>query len=140
MHVDVPRSSSGRTEDSGSSNGGSNPSLGIFISKLVLIMRISPISFKSTYSVDTSTAESRTQVFTLGALMNNFWINSPNSTFTKIRNSGLYETVDINVKDYKDDAFERVLKNNEISYTKKATRKNLNAIVEILILNYNLAT
>lgn len=86
-------------------------------------MRISPISFKSTYSVDTSTAESRTQVFTLGALMNNFWINSPNSTFMKIRNSGLYETVDINVKDYKDDAFERVLKNNEISYTKKGDKK-----------------
>lgn len=86
-------------------------------------MRISPISFKSTYSVDTSTVETRTQAFTLGALMNNFWINSPNSTFMKIRNSGLYEQVDINVKDYKDDAFERVLKNNEISYTKKGDKK-----------------
>ena len=30
MFGDIPRSSSGRTEDSGSSNGGSNPSLGIF--------------------------------------------------------------------------------------------------------------
>ena len=86
-------------------------------------MRISPISFKSTYSVDTSSAESRTQIFTLGALMNNFWINSPNSTFMKIRSTGLYETVDINVKDYKDDAFERVLKNNGISYTKKGVKK-----------------
>ncbi len=86
-------------------------------------MRISPISFKSTYSVDTSSAESRTQIFTLGALMNNFWINSPNSTFMKIRSTGLYEPVDINVKDYKDDAFERVLKNNEISYTKKGVKK-----------------
>ena len=41
----------------------------------------------------------------------------------KIRNTGLYEQVDINVKDYKDDAFERVLKNNEISYTKKGDKK-----------------
>ena len=66
--------------------------------------------FKSTYTVDTGTATSKSQIFTLGAMMNNFW---------RIRNTGVYGKVDINVKDYKDRAFEAVLKNNRISYEKK---------------------
>jgi hypothetical protein len=80
---------------------------------------ISPCSFKSTYTVDTGTATSKSQIFTLGALMNNFWINNANLTFNKIRNTGVYSKVDINVKDHKDRAFEAVLKNNRISYEKK---------------------
>lgn len=86
-------------------------------------MKISPVSFKSTYTVDTGSAQSKTQIFTLGALMNNFWVNSPHATFMKIKNSGVYSTVDISVKDIKDDAFERVMKNNGISYKKKNARK-----------------
>ena len=39
--------------------------------------------------------------------------------FNRIRNTGVYGKVDINVKDYKDRAFEAVLKNNRISYEKK---------------------
>ena len=76
-------------------------------------------SFKSVYVVDTGTATSKQQIFTLGAMMNNFWINNANTTFNRIRNTGVYGKVDVSVKDYKDKAFEAVLKNNRISYEKK---------------------
>ena len=76
-------------------------------------------SFKRTYTGDTGTATSKSQIFTLGAMMNNFWINNANMAFNRIRNTGVYGKVDINVKDYKDRAFEAVLKNNRISYEKK---------------------
>lgn len=75
--------------------------------------------FKSTYTVDTGSAQSKTQIFMLGALMNNFWLNNANMTFYRVKNSGVYGKVDFNVKDYKDKAFEAVLKNNRISYEKK---------------------
>ncbi len=76
-------------------------------------------SFKSTYTVDTGTATSKTQIFMLGALMNNFWLNNANMTYNRIRSTGVYGKVDINVKDYKDRAFESALRNNGISYEKK---------------------
>lgn len=76
-------------------------------------------SFKSTYTVDTGTATSKTQIFMLGAMMNNFWLINPNQTFYRVKNSGVYGTIDFNVRDYKDKAFETVLKNNRISYQKK---------------------
>lgn len=80
---------------------------------------INPISFNSTYTVDTGSAQSKTQIFMLGALMNNFWLNNANTTFYRVKNSGVYGKVDFNVKDYKDKAFESVLKNNRIQYEKK---------------------
>lgn len=86
---------------------------------MLISNNIYPCSFKSTYTVDTGTATSKSQIFTLGALMNNFWINNANLTFNKIRNTGVCSKVDINVKDHKDRAFEAVLKNNRISYEKK---------------------
>lgn len=76
-------------------------------------------AFKSTYTVDTGSATSKTQIFMLGALMNNFWLNNVNTTFYRVKNSGVYGKVDFNVKDYKDKAFESVMKNNRISYEKK---------------------
>ena len=81
-------------------------------------------SFKSTYTVDTSTATSKRQIFMLGALMNNFWLNNPNTTFFQIKNSGVYGKIDMDVKDYRDKAFESVLRNNNISYQKKETNFN----------------
>ena len=51
--------------------------------------------------------------------MNNFWLNNASTTFNKIRNTGVYGKVDIYVKDYRDNAFESILKNNSISYKKK---------------------
>ena len=83
-------------------------------------------SFKSTYTVDTGSATSKQQIFTLGALMNNFWVNNAATTFNRIKNTGVYGKVDINVKDYKDSAFESVMKYNGISYTKK--QNNINYI------------
>ncbi len=83
------------------------------------ISKIQSPSFKSTYTVDTGSAQSKTQIFTLGALMNNFWLNNAGATFSRIRNTAVYGKVDVNVKDYKDNAFESVLKNNGISYEKK---------------------
>ncbi len=85
------------------------------------INNIQSPSFKSVYVVDTGSAQSKTQIFTLGALMNNFWVNNAGATFNRIRNTAVYGKVDINVKDYKDHAFESVLKNNGISYEKKST-------------------
>ena len=85
-------------------------------------MKINSINnqlFRSTYTVDTGTAPSRTQVFTLGALMGSGWIYNANTTFNRIRNSGVYATVDIRVKDQKDDSFYSVLRKNNISYEKK---------------------
>ena len=76
-------------------------------------------TFKSVYTVDTGTATSKQQIFTLGAMMNNFWVNNANITFNRIRNTGVYGKVDVYVKDYKDKAFESVLKNNRIAYEKK---------------------
>lgn len=88
------------------------------------INSINSPAFKSTYTVDTGSAISKTQIFTLGALMNNFWINNTATTFNRIRSTGVYGKVDINVKDYKDNAFESVMKYNGISYQKK--QNNLN--------------
>lgn len=89
------------------------------------INNIQSPSFKSTYTIDTGTAQSKTQIFTLGALMNNFWLNNAGAAFSRIRNTAVYGKIDVNVKDYKDNAFEAVLKNNGISYEKKKSN-NLN--------------
>ncbi|CCY63934.1 unknown [Clostridium sp. CAG:967] len=76
--------------------------------------------FKSVYTVDTGSATSRQQVLTLGMLMSNFWVYNPRPTFNKIRNTGVYGTVDIDVKDYKDQIVERIFNNNNIKFTKKS--------------------
>ena len=55
-------------------------------------------SFKSTYTVDTGTATSKSQIFTLGAMMNNFWINNANMSINRIRHTGVYGNVESNVK------------------------------------------
>ncbi len=81
-------------------------------------------SFKSVYTVDTGSAQSKNQIFTLGALMNNFWVNNAGTTFNRIRSTSVYGKVDISVKDYKDRAFEAVLKNNGITYEKKSSGIN----------------
>ena len=50
INVAIPESSSGRTEDSGSSNGGSNPSSGFFYCKffhIFLVLKI-PKSLRPT--------------------------------------------------------------------------------------------
>lgn len=88
------------------------------------INNIKSPTFKSVYTVDTGSAQSKSQIFTLGALMNNFWINNAGTTFNRIRSTAVYGKVDVSVKDYKDKAFEAVLKNNGISYEKKQNNFN----------------
>lgn len=75
-------------------------------------------SFKSDYEVDMSSAYSRSQVITLGMLMNNFWVNNARYTFQQMRYSGVYGPVTVHVKDLRDSIFEKIMQNNNISYKK----------------------
>lgn len=75
-------------------------------------------NFSARYQIDTSTAESRSQVFTLGMLMSNFWINDPRYTFTRIRNTNVFDTVEISTKDDRSHIVETILKNANIKYKK----------------------
>lgn len=75
-------------------------------------------SFKSDYEVDTSTAYTRSQILTLGMLMNNFWLNNARYTFQQMRYSGVFGPVTFHVKDLRDNIFETIMKNNNISYKK----------------------
>lgn len=75
-------------------------------------------NFNGKYEVDTSTAISRNQVFTLGMLMNNFWIFDARSTFNRIRYNSVYGKATVNVNVDKEALFERILKMNNIKYTK----------------------
>ena len=95
-----------------------------FLYNMNMNLNINSPSFKSVYTVDTGSATSKTQIFTLGALMNNFWLNNAGTTFNKIRNTGVYGQVDFNVKDYKDSSFESIMNNNGISYKKKNNTLN----------------
>ena len=74
--------------------------------------------FKGKYEVDTSTAVSRNQVFTLGMLMNNFWLFDARTTFNKIKYNSVYGKVTVNVNVDKEHIFERILKMNNIKYEK----------------------
>ena len=56
--------------------------------------------------------------------MNNFWLNNANTTFYKVKSSGVYGKIDFNVKNPKDKVFESVLKNNGIAYKKKTSTIN----------------
>ncbi len=83
------------------------------------IINLPSLPFKSTFTVDTGSATSKPQIFTLGALMGSGWIYNANTTFNRIKNSGVYTRIDIRVKDNKDDNFEAVLKKNKIKYEKQ---------------------
>ncbi len=86
--------------------------------KIMKITNLQSLPFKSTFTVDTGSATSKPQIFTLGALMGSGWIYNANTTFNRIKNSGVYTRIDIRVKDNKDDNFEAVLKKNKIEYEK----------------------
>ena len=73
-------------------------------------------NFNSRYQIDTSSAESRSQVFTLGMLMSNFWIDNARYTFTRIRNTNVFDTVEITTKDDRNHIIETILKNANIKY------------------------
>ncbi len=73
-------------------------------------------NFNARYQIDTSSAESRSQVFTLGMLMSNFWIDNARYTFTRIRNTNVFDTVEITTKDDRNHIIETILKNANIKY------------------------
>ncbi len=75
-------------------------------------------SFKSDYNIDLSTAYTRSQVLTLGMMMNNFWVNNARYTFQEMKYSGVYGPVTFHVKDARDSIFEQIMKNQNISYKK----------------------
>mgnify|MGYP005765947893 CR=1 FL=1 len=75
-------------------------------------------NFNARYQIDTSSAESRTQVFTLGMLMSNFWIDNARYTFTRIRDTNVFDTVEINTKDNRGHIIETILKNANIKFKK----------------------
>ena len=75
-----------------------------------------PPNFNARYQIDTSSAESRSQVFTLGMLMSNFWIDNARYTFTRIRNTNVFDTVEITTKDDRNHIIETILKNANIKY------------------------
>lgn len=75
-------------------------------------------NFKGKYEIDTSTAVSRNQVFTLGMLMSNFWIMDSRNTFNRIRYNSVYGKAVVNVNVTKEKIVENILKNNNIQFRK----------------------
>lgn len=75
-------------------------------------------NFTSDYQVDLSTAYTRPQILTLGMMMNNFWINNARYTFQEMKYNGVYGPVVFHVKDTRDNIFEQVMQNQNISYKK----------------------
>lgn len=79
------------------------------------------VVFKSKYEIDASTAINRNQVFTLGMLMNNFWMRDSRATFNRLRYNSVYGKTVIEVNVNKDKIVEGILKRNNISYRKLDT-------------------
>ena len=83
-----------------------------------LTKRCSKPAFTSKYEIDGTTISSRNQIFTLGTLMNNFWIQDARGTFYDIRLKNVSGKFNVKVNDMKDQAFENIMKNNMIQFKK----------------------
>ncbi len=83
-----------------------------------LSKRCATPSFTSTYEINGDSISSRQQVFTLGTLMNNFWIYDARNTFYDIRLKNVMGKFKVKVNDIKDSAFERIMQNNQIEFKK----------------------
>ena len=75
-------------------------------------------SFGSTYEINGDTILTRQQVFTMGMLMNNFWMQDARSTFHDIKLRQVYGKFNIRVNDTRDQIVERILDHNRIEYKK----------------------
>ncbi len=75
-------------------------------------------SFKSEFEINGDSISSRQQVFTLGMLMNNFWIRNARNTFFDVKRKYVSGKFNIYVNDLKDPIVERILTNNRIEYKK----------------------
>ncbi len=75
-------------------------------------------SFTGEYEINGDTAVTRQQVFTLGMLMNNFWMYDARNTFFDIKLKHVYGKFNIKVNDARDHIVERILTNNRIEFKK----------------------
>lgn len=75
-------------------------------------------SFGSTYEINGDSILTRQQVFTMGMLMNNFWMYNARNTFMDIKLKHVYGKFNIEVNDARDHIVEKILENNRIEYKK----------------------
>lgn len=75
-------------------------------------------AFTSYYEIDGNSVISRDQVFTLGTLMNNFWLQDTRNTFFEIKRKNVMGKFTVRVNDLKDKAFEDIMQRNNIKFTK----------------------
>lgn len=87
------------------------------------LKKIKPPAFTSQFEIDGTSASSRQQVFTLGMLMSNFWIQDSRNTFMDVKRKGVYGNFTIKVHDTRDSIVERILNNNTIYYKKITTNR-----------------
>jgi len=77
-----------------------------------------PPSFTGEYEINGDTVVTRQQIFTLGMLMNNFWMYDARNTFFDIKLKHVYGKFNIKVNDARDHIVERILTNNRIEFKK----------------------
>jgi len=75
-------------------------------------------SFGSTYEINGDTILTRQQVFTMGMLMNNFWMYNARNTFMDVKLKHVYGKFNIEVNDARDHIVEKILDYNRIEYKK----------------------
>ncbi len=75
-------------------------------------------SFGSEYEINGDTIVTRQQIFTMGMLMNNFWMYDAKNTFLNVKLKHVYGKFNIKVNDARDFIVERILDRNRIEYKK----------------------
>lgn len=82
------------------------------------LKKVSQPAFTSYYEIDGNSVISRDQVFTLGTLMNNFWLQDTRNTFFEIKRKNVMGKFTVRVNDLKDKAFEDLMQRNNIKFNK----------------------
>lgn len=82
------------------------------------LKKASQPAFTSYYEIDGNSVISREQVFTLGTLMNNFWLQDTRNTFFEIKRKNVMGKFTVRVNDLKDKAFEDLMQRNNIKFNK----------------------
>ncbi len=82
------------------------------------LKKASQPAFTSYYEIDGNSVISREQVFTLGTLMNNFWLQDTRNTFNEIKRKNVMGKFTVRVNDLKDKAFEDIMQRNNIKFNK----------------------
>lgn len=82
------------------------------------IKKLKNPSFGSEYEINGDTIVTRQQIFTMGMLMNNFWMYDAKNTFLNVKLKHVYGKFNIKVNDARDFIVERILDRNRIEYKK----------------------